>query len=123
MERVAGPTALARRVRASHSSGGAPRRRKSIGSSARRWRRAVTRSKTGRGKGPNEPVLRLATAGSSSMFARAAAQHVFALLPEEGEVLELGEVRADQVGARDHAAGDVAPVAAVPAVGDGHRAI
>jgi hypothetical protein len=42
-----------------------------MGSSAKRRRNSVTRSKTGRGKGPKEPVFRLATVESSSIAARA----------------------------------------------------
>src|SRR5438132_1336449 len=61
--------------RAAHSSGGAWRTRKSIGSSASRCRNAVTRPKTTRANGPKEPVLRLATAGSRRTCERASDQN------------------------------------------------
>ena len=68
------PTNRASASRADHNSGGRPRRRKSIGSSASRRRSSVTRSKTTRGDGPKEPVLRFVTVGSSIIRARASVQ-------------------------------------------------
>ena len=48
----------------------------------------------------------------------AAAEHVFNLLPEEWEGEEFGEIGADEGGATDHAAGDIAPVGTVQSVGN-----
>src|SRR5262249_25704981 len=68
------PETAAGGAAAPKGGGGRCRRRKSIGSSASRRRNSVTRSNTGRGHGPNEPVLRLATVGSSIIRERAEAQ-------------------------------------------------
>src|SRR5262249_53745491 len=59
------PRKRAKRTRASHKSDGNRRTMKSVGSAAICARSSVARSKTGRGRGPKEPVLRLMTAGSS----------------------------------------------------------
>jgi hypothetical protein len=68
------------RSRASQRIGGACRTKKSVGPAARRWRSSVTRSKTGCGSGPKEPVLSIVTVESRINRARASA-HFVALEP------------------------------------------
>ena len=111
------PRNVASASRACHSSGGSPRRRKSIGSSASRRRSSVTRSKTTRGSGPNEPVLRLVVVGSSIIRARASVQKV------EGMSVGLGErdfgrgVTIAFRGAINRRAGGVSPLIRHPSRG------
>src|SRR5579864_9352112 len=64
------PRKCASLSRACHKKEGPWRRKKFIGSSAKRRRNSVTLSNTTRGKGPNEPVFRLATLGSSRICSR-----------------------------------------------------
>src|SRR4051812_10865479 len=87
------PRNRANRSRAVQSSGGRRRTKKSVGSAASWRRRSVTWSKTGRGSGPNEPVFRFVTAGSSIIAARAAVQSVSLTLEDPGDgYAETGQV-------------------------------
>ena len=68
------PRNSAVRQRAFQSSGGTWRTKKSVGPAASRSRSCVTRSNTGFGVGPNEPVFSMQTVGSRWTRSRAASQ-------------------------------------------------